>query len=157
MKITFALIIQILIVVNSFSQQCSDFHFPIENRIEQSDLTIEGKIVSKESYEDERLKSIFTKYKVEVYKVFKGNTANYIEFHITGGTIGSSCLSVSHQEKYGVGQEGIFFFNSRNNKLVTLGSTITFFPENLGIQAADFSETYLNIEEEIYSRIANTT
>jgi archaellum component FlaF (FlaF/FlaG flagellin family) len=81
----------LLAMVFSFSVGFSQellYEVSMQEQIENADIIIEGKVVSKVSYWNSQQTNIFTINTVEVYKIFKGNSASQIEIITPGGTIG---------------------------------------------------------------------
>ena len=58
---------------------------PLEQRVENSSLVFEGKVLRKSSFWDTDRKHIYTSNLVSVYKVFKGELSNSIVEVITIG------------------------------------------------------------------------
>lgn len=59
-----------------------------EHQIKNSTLTIEGEVLSKESFWDSEYKNIYTVNTIKVYKVFKGESTEAIEVITPGGVVG---------------------------------------------------------------------
>ena len=55
--------------------QCMMVEVAVEQRVHQSELVIEGKIIEKQCYWDAKQKKIYTANTVEVYKILKGTLA----------------------------------------------------------------------------------
>lgn len=144
----------LLFLPKFYAQQCSDHDHSLEQRVKESNLVIEGKIINQESYFDETRKTISTRHEIEVYKIFKGNTSNILVMHTKGGTVGNSRLTVSHQEHFSNGQESIFFLKkNKDGKIIPNLGTITFCPEYFSHNASDFFQSYPDIELDLYGRL----
>src|SRR4051794_14469350 len=70
----------------------------MEEKISQSSLIVEGKVVEKKSFWNAQHSMIYTSNQVEVYKVFKGTLQkNTIEVITVGGVVDNYCIQASHQ------------------------------------------------------------
>lgn len=94
---------------------CTLLPLSLEKRAQMASLIIEGKVVSQQSFWDSKRENIYTSNKVEVYKIFKGETApEVVEIITEGGRVGldlhvySATLSLKEQ------QQGIFFLQASN-------------------------------------------
>ena len=84
------------------------------DRVNQSQLIIEGKVTRQESFIDASNRIIYTAHTIEVYKVFKGGiTASTIEVTTLGGVVGDRAMLVSEEATLGMEQKGLFLLNSR--------------------------------------------
>lgn len=109
----------------------------------------EGRIISQESFFDEQKKQIRTRYDLEVHKVFKGDIPNTLSFYMAGGRVGNSILTVSHQERFSKGQEGIFFLRGQSELSPVFG-TITYRSGTRGAMASDMFHAYPNVNDDVY-------
>ena len=99
------------------------FKVELQEKIEQSGLIVEGKVVDKRSFWNDDHSMIYTANKIEIYKVFKGNyNGKTIEVLTQGGSVGGTFLHVSDLLELDIGKVGIFFC-SRNNIDVKSPST----------------------------------
>lgn len=81
----------------------------LDQRVANSKVIFEGKVISSKSYWDEKHFNIYTANVVEVYKVFKGNlTASTVELITLGGTVGSERETVTHTLELENGYVGVF-------------------------------------------------
>ncbi len=81
-----------------------------EEKIANSSLIVEGKVVEQVSFWNDARSMIFTTNKVAVYKTFKGNTSNaFIEVMTQGGVVGNDFVGVTDLLELSVGEVGIFF------------------------------------------------
>lgn len=93
---------------NSFAQAL----FPIstEEKVSNSTLIVEGKVVSQQSFWNNAHSMIFTTNKIAVYKTFKGSTAkSFIEVLTQGGVVGNDFVGVTELLELSVGEVGVFF------------------------------------------------
>lgn len=80
----------------------------LSEKVANSSLIIEGKVVSKHSYWNSSHTFIFTTNKIKIYKIFKGSiNEDFLEIITEGGTVGNSSIEASdlltlEQEKIGV-------------------------------------------------------
>ncbi len=95
----------------------------IDEKIINSSLIVEGKVVSQQSFWNEQHTMIYTANKIEVYKIFKGNiNLSTIEILTVGGTVGFESMSASDLLTLEKNNVGIFFCQLNN---VGLKSPIT--------------------------------
>ncbi len=89
----------------------------LAQRINNSDLVIEGKVIHQESYWDQSKRKIYTLNQVEVYKVFKGYSGSNTYILTEGGTVGLERLEVHPSLELAIGEIGIF---TLKNKAIVL-------------------------------------
>lgn len=90
-----------------------------DQRVTNSKVIFEGKVISSKSYWDEKHFNIYTANVVEVYKVFKGNlTSSTVELITNGGTVGSERETVTHTLELENGYVGVFMVNPETIKPV---------------------------------------
>jgi hypothetical protein len=89
--------------------QCMTLDVSIENRINQSNLIIDGEVIQKESFKKDN--SIFTKNTIKIYRKFKGNTLTKGEITLItlGGTVGDEALEVDPSLQLEKGEAGMLF------------------------------------------------
>lgn len=140
---------------------------PLSNRATNSDLIIEGKVVSKKAFWNAAHNMIYTSNTIEVYKVFKGNlTTTSIEILTMGGTVGFNKITVEPSLNLNLGEIGIFTcenvkrytvpFSNRTNlpQYEAYASSQGFVKYDLESQtASDPFNKYSNIESEVYSKV----
>ena len=82
----------------------------IEEKVSNSTVIVEGKVISKTSFWNATHTFIFTSNKVKIYKIFKGGmTTDYIEVLTQGGTIGNETHQASDLLSLDAGNIGVFF------------------------------------------------
>lgn len=90
--------------------QCLLYEVPLEQRIQKSDLIVEGEILQSVSFWDNVHQLIYTSHLVDVYKVFDGNvTGSQIEIITQGGRVGNDLLIVNPSSGIKTGDIGVFF------------------------------------------------
>ncbi len=104
----------LLSVVNA---QVSLQKIPLEKQVLNSNLVVEGKVVSKASFWDAAHKMIYTAHTVEVYKVFKGKSLETIEILTLGGFVGLDGITASHALQLDAGSIGVFMLNDAHATL----------------------------------------
>ncbi|AUS05577.1 zinc-dependent metalloprotease [Pseudotamlana carrageenivorans] len=79
----------------------------LEQQVEQSELIVEGRVISKKSFwgNDDQ---IYTKNTIEVYKVFKGESIATVNVITRGGTVGYDCQLVTHSLQLKPKDLGVF-------------------------------------------------
>ncbi|MCX2740673.1 T9SS type A sorting domain-containing protein [Pontibacter anaerobius] len=82
----------------------------LQERVQQSEMVVEGEVVRQESFWDARHENIYTSSIIKVYKSFKGEVkAELIEVVTEGGTVGMKKHVFSTALKLRPGQQGLFF------------------------------------------------
>ena len=145
--------------------QCATIFKPLEQRLDESYMVVEGKVLKKESFQGERL--IYTDNLIEVYKIFKGDAhVEQITAVTTGGQVGDYLLKVFPSLELHVGQTGIFLLKlyggnqidrTRAEILRPVADGYSFIPYDFYHSAArDGADKYDDLEE-LYSRIRAKT
>ena len=79
----------IAILTSAFAYaQCMMYPVLLNERIQNSTLVLEGKVIDKVSFWNNQHNKIFTSNLIEVYKTFKGSSPAYIEIITEGGIVG---------------------------------------------------------------------
>lgn len=94
-------------VVASYAQ-CLMYPVLLSQRVPQSSLIVEGKVLNQKSFWNAAHNHIFTSNLVEVYKTFKGNAPTYLEVVTEGGTVGNDMHKVEPALELEVGDLGVF-------------------------------------------------
>ena len=82
---------------------------PLAERVLRADVIVEGRVVSEASFWNDAHTMIYTAHRIEVYKVFKGETpALPLELVTEGGTVGLERVEVYPGLKLKIGQVGLF-------------------------------------------------
>ena len=160
----FALICSSFIQAQSLLREVS-----LSKKISTSNLLVEGKVISKQSFWDAEKEHIYTSHKIEVYKIFKGNlNASTIEILTKGGTVGLHAEKVHPSLQLQNKNVGLFFL--KNNSVDTgqfAKGNATFIP-SIGAQsfysydllagtASGIFQKYDNIETTLYNDIYTIT
>ena len=147
--------------------QDGDMHpISLQERISESDLIIEGAVLSKNSYWDAKHQLIYTIHDVEVYKILKGDTnKSSIQVAIKGGVVDGVMLSVSNTVKIREGDNGVFVLKNFGKSLASGGPTQLYEIvaaaqgfirySALGEKATDIFNTYESIEKNLFPAIAS--
>ena len=87
-----------------------------KNKINGSSLIVDGTVVEEEAFSIDR--SIYTKAKIEIHHLFKGESkSNFIYAIVQGGQLGSTTSSLSHgQIRLGKKKERNIYFLNRDSK-----------------------------------------
>src|SRR5690606_25920792 len=105
-----------LFCISSCSQRLCPVRF--DNKVQNSDLIVEGRVTEQHSFWDPQHRLIYTSNTVEVYKIFKGSlTGSTIEVLTVGGTVGLDHLEVSELLSLSKGDEGVFFCHPNKMQL----------------------------------------
>jgi hypothetical protein len=118
---------------------------PLEQRVENSSLVFEGKVLRKSSFWDTDRRHIYTSNLVSVYKVFKGELSNSIVEVITiGGIVGNQMEKVSYGLDLQEGSVGVFTCIPNKAKLAASSKNLRLRPyaEIQGFIRYDLSHRY---------------
>ena len=85
----------------------------LEDLSKDSDIIVEGKVISKRSYSKDSKSAIYSVYELESISVLKGNVNEKIFLKVRGGTLDNRVFSVSHGPKISVGESYIFMLKSK--------------------------------------------
>ncbi|MBB6609760.1 T9SS type A sorting domain-containing protein [Pontibacter sp. Tf4] len=141
---------------------------PLEQRLQASDLVVEGEVISKRSFWDERHENIYTSNILKVYKVFKGSgQPEQLEIITEGGTVGLEKHVYSVGLKLKTGEQGMFFLKQQQRRPVTpkqvtlstrpYGSEQGFIKYDIRTKTATgVFETYNTIEQ-VYQALTSRT
>lgn len=141
---------------------------PLNQQIEKSELIVEGKVISKESFWDSNHRNIYTKNTVEVYKVFKGQILAQIEIITLGGTVGLEAEKVTPSLQLSKNTIGVFLLNKSNIRLLNDKESFQKFRPYSGIQGfykynittntvSNIFKSYNDIEGVFYNSIKLVT
>ena len=99
-----------LILLYSIARTQGLYPISTEQKIINSTLIVEGKVISKKSVWNANHTMIYTSSKVEVYKVFKGSLQeNVIEVITIGGAVGGHLIQATHLLELNKNDVGVFF------------------------------------------------
>jgi hypothetical protein len=144
------------------------YEVSIQEQIDNADVVVEGKVVSRASYWNSQQTNIFTVNTVEVYKIFKGNTPSQVEIITPGGTVGLQAEVVIPALELFVGDEGVFILQEHNQPLQRQTSeNISFetYSDKQGFYKYNYSnnsvlrpfQTYEGIQTNFYNTIIAQT
>lgn len=162
--------IMLLLVVCSLSwykvsAQCATIFNPLEERLEESFIVVEAKVIGKEAFWGQHL--IYTNNLIEIYKVFKGEiNQEYLEIVTTGGEIGDMVIKAYPSLELEIGQTGIFMLKAYQGKAIDNSKALLFRPvadayskiayQDHNTKALDGAENYSDLTS-LYSRIRAKT
>ncbi|MFD2246865.1 IPT/TIG domain-containing protein [Pontibacter ruber] len=148
------------------TEGCQMVPLPLEQRIKESEIIVEGEVLSQKAFWDDRHENIYTSHTIKVFKVFKGQVRDeQIEVITEGGAIGLKKHVYSSALQLYRGQQGILFLNpekqlkSPGKGLATraYGSQQGFVTYDLEQSAAaDVFNTYSSVRE-VYKSITDRT
>lgn len=91
------------------SGQCVSHFVPLEDRVQESAIIVEGKVIKQEPFYGEKNGLIYTNNLIEVFSVFKGEVhPQTVELVTMGGVLGDEALVVHPSLQLNLGQYGIF-------------------------------------------------
>ena len=151
----------LIVTFTNACAQCMMLPVSLNQRISNSSLVIEGKVINQASFWDPSHSNIYTSNLIEVYKTFKSNSSAYIELITEGGTVGNDKEVVEPSLELSIGDVGVFTLNanalpSQFNKLVyeAYASAQGFIKYNVAEnQANEPFKKYVNISTALYSEI----
>ena len=131
----------------------------LEQRVENSTLVFEGKVLQKSAFWDTDRRHIYTSNLVSVYKVFKGQLSNSIVEVITiGGIVGDQMEKVSYSLDLQEGSLGVFTCIPNNLRLQPYAEIQGFISYDLSSGTArDVFKVYKNVSGEIYPVLKKLT
>lgn len=98
---------------------------PIEERVKQTSLIVEGEVISRSSFWDVNRENIYTSNIIKVYKVFKGEVKEQqVEVITEGGAVGLDRHTYSSSLKLSTGQQGVFFLQDQKEVISLTGKNI---------------------------------
>jgi len=151
-KITLTyLLIMLLSFISSLNAQGLIKEVSLEKQIEKSSLLIEGEVLSKESFWDKDNENIYTVNKIQVHKVFKGESLTTIDIITLGGVVGLKAEIVTPSLSLNVNDIGVFMLNDNNNiELKSKSKKITNI-NHIQVLKVFISITYTKILQQIFS------
>lgn len=161
-KIYFALFLLLGISTGNIFSQCMLYPVSLENRINNSSLVIQGKVIAQKSFWNEARNYIYTSNQIQVNQTIKGNcSSSIIEIITDGGEVGLSKQIVEPSLRLKIEDEGVFalnpiYFNSQfgNPTFVAYADEQGFIQFDLKENtASDHFNNYNNINEDLYSKL----
>lgn len=98
----------IALVSLNLNAQCLMHPVLLSERVPQSSLIVEGKVINQQSFWNAQYNHIFTSNLIEVYKSFKNSAPAYIEVITQGGIVGYNKEVVEPSLELSVGDVGVF-------------------------------------------------
>jgi PKD repeat protein len=153
--------------------QCTLEPFSLQKRTYISDLIIEGRVISSESYWNQDSSFIYSLHSIEIGKIFDGEgilgSARNLFLITEGGQIGLDALKVQPSLELKVSEVGIFFLKKSSVKLSEcnscdenlykgVASEQSFLKyDELTLEAHGYFEKYQAIEAGLYPTIMSYT
>lgn len=98
-----------LLIYSLSSAQCLLREIQLEQRIVNSTLIVEGKVISKHSFWNDDHTMIYTSNRIEVFKIFKGTAlSGEIEILTVGGIVDERMIKTNSMLSLSMGETGIF-------------------------------------------------
>ncbi|HEU4472489.1 MAG TPA: T9SS type A sorting domain-containing protein [Flavisolibacter sp.] len=145
------------------------FKVPLDRKIEQSTLIVEGIVSGQKSFWNDKHTMIFTAHTVEVTKIFKGSLQQQtIEVMTQGGSVGGDHIEASDLLHLERGQRGIFFCQPNALQLKSplthrtlfdvYASSQGFFEYDASLRQANAPfASYKSISQELYPELERKT
>jgi PKD repeat protein len=107
----------------SLFSQCVLVPLDLKQRVNASELIIEGMVVNKQSYWNSEKTMIYTSNTIQLSRVYKGaeliNNASQLNVITLGGTVGLNALKVSPELSLVMGEIGIFMLVQKDQNWVS--------------------------------------
>jgi hypothetical protein len=140
----------------------------LQQRVINSDVIFEGKVIDQTASWDENRRHIYTSNIISVYKVFKGELkSSTVELITMGGTVGNEREDVSYGLKLNEGAVGVFTCvpntiklgrGSKYSRLRPYSEIQGFIHYDLAKgNAKDMFHVYKNVSDEVYSAVQKFT
>lgn len=154
----------LLFTASSFNAQEVLREISLEEQINASDLVVEGKVLSKESFWNSDYSQIFTVNTVQVYKVFKGNLVETVEVITPGGYVNGKMQKVIPSLQLNANDIGLFTLHDEEKAVKSKESKVKAFKPYSSVQgfykynlidntAINPFSVIKNIEENFYTRV----
>ncbi len=167
-KIIFLNLIFSFFIMSHSIAQCNIYELSLTEKVNNATNIFEGKVTSKTCFWNASHTLIFTSNIIDIYKVFKGDTAaSQVEIITEGGTVGDEMHRVAPCLNLSVGDVGIFtamasaVYNpqsaiTKTSVFQCYGSLQGFFKYDLVDQSATTPfKKYTNIQNDLYTAIEN--
>ncbi len=144
----------------STSQNCLILNESLGNRVNASDLVLEGKVTGTKSYWNEAHDKIYTANTIEVYKTFKGNVnSETVELITEGGIVGDTWIKVEPALSLSVGEVGVFLCNNNvASNYKSANASLGFVKYDLETSSAsDIFTNYGSIKSNMYTILTQQT
>lgn len=148
-------------MISQAISQCTMSPLPFSQRVPNSSVIIEGKVIDQKCFWDPLHQNIYTSNLIEVYKTFKGTANPYVEVITIGGIVGNRKSVVEPSLQLDIENVGVFTLNSNPlpaqfSKVVyeAYGDAQGFIKYNIAEnEANEVFHKYSNISTTIYSVI----
>jgi len=156
-----------MVFVSTLARSQALFEVSSDDKISNSGLIVEGKVLGKKSYWNAKHTMIFTSNEVEVYKVFKGTVQkNTIEIITAGGFLDNYAIVASDLLQLENNDIGIFYCQpNRNRTLLSKENAYDVYSSSQGFLKYDLPTKtasapfikYDNIEKQLYRELYRKT
>ncbi len=142
---------------------CGLYEVPLSQRIDQATLIVEAKVLSSESFQlnpDE----IFTRHRLEVFKLLKGSLPSEIEVITYGGEVNGLRQTYTNLLTLRPGEQGVFFLipsllvPSAYQAYASSQGVVKYVSDDLGnITGQEPFHHYRSVEQEVFQAIEGQT
>lgn len=108
----YLLIIALISTGMKLASQCLMYPVLLNQRIPQSSLVVEGKVIDKVSFWNADHSKIFTSNLIDVYRIFKGSSSPFIEVITEGGQVADKMHVVHPTLELNIAEIGVFTLNT---------------------------------------------
>ncbi|WP_142784274.1 T9SS type A sorting domain-containing protein [Changchengzhania lutea] len=171
-KTTLAYTLMLLLFCVTGSQKLfsqSLIEIPIDKQIYNSNLIVEGKVVSQKSYWNAEKNNIYTSNTVEVYKVFKGNPVEFVEIITVGGVVGLRAQITTHSLQLTPSSQGMFILKQVGSDRIqsegSISNSFETYSDSQGFYKYDVISnsvhnvftSFKDIEKDFYPKVQDIT
>ncbi len=142
---------------------CGLYEVPLSQRIDQAPLIVEAKVLSSESFHlnpDE----IFTRHRLQVFKLFKGSLPSEIEVITYGGEVNGLRQTYTNLLTLRPGEQGVFFLipsllvSGAYQAYASSQGVVKYVSDDLGnITGQEPFHHYHSVEQEVFQAIEGQT
>ncbi|MCS6917278.1 MAG: PKD domain-containing protein [Chitinophagales bacterium] len=150
-----------VIPVTFVHAQCAMVPLSLADRVQQASVVVEGRITSQLSFWNEQQTMIYTAYRIDVYKIFKGAPHGpFLTIVAEGGTVGNRMITAHPNVSLQPGDAGIFLLTGNPyglageaaGYLTCYGAAQGFIRYNTDARsAADPFFSYPSIRKDVYA------
>jgi hypothetical protein len=154
-----------------YTQPTSTFIYPtLEEKVEKSDVIIEGQVINTRGFENVEKTSIYTSATIRISKIFKGSIVDStIEIVFEGGKLGDKRQILTHAFYIDKGRDGVFFLKANtssavlgdksNSYILPMGTSsyIEYHHDPVNHPATSPGSSYNDIEKDLFQRIEAIT
>ncbi len=153
-KIYSVIILLAFVLPQSFFGQCSLYPVSLSSKVANSNLIIEGKVLSQRSFWNTDRNYIYTSNLVNVNQVFKGAVyTSAVEIITEGGLVDMNKQVVDPSLQLNIGDEGVFILNTFNQPSQFGNPVYQVYADQQGFYKFDIKENAATVPFKNYNTI----